>query len=160
MQKILNKKIKFRESFRPFAPIILEEKTQDWFEKIKKSPYMLLTTKVKKDKLLTINNINKEKKGLDINKIPRSLVPSITHVDNSSRLQTINKHENRRIYQLLKKFEQKTNCPILINTSFNIMDEPIVCNPTDALNCFMKSEMDILIIGNFVLEKRDQKKSC
>ena len=157
MQEILNLKIKFRESFRPFAPIILEEKISDWFDNIKKSPYMLLTTNVKKTKLIELSSDQKRKKGIDLLKVSRSEVPAITHIDNSARIQTVNKNENKKIYDLLKKFEELTNCPILINTSFNVMDEPIVCTPAEALNCFMKTNMDVLILGNFIIEKNNLK---
>ena len=153
MQKTLNLKIKFRESFRPFAPIVLTSKVEEWFENIKISPYMLLTTRVKSNKLFKMNKNNIDLKGLDLLNFKRSEIPAVTHVDNSARIQTINDNENKKIAILLKKFYQKTGCPILINTSFNIMNEPIVCNPYDALNCYNNTNIDILIIGNYILEK-------
>ena len=155
MQKILNLKIKFRESFRPFAPIVLTKYVNEWFENVDKSPYMLVTTKVKKEKLRALNNDEKEKQGLELLSVVRSEIPAITHVDNSARIQTVDEESSKRIYLLLKKFYEKTGCPILINTSFNIMNEPIVCTPADALNCYTKTNLDILIIGNYILNKNE-----
>ena len=157
MQKQLNLKIKFRESFRPFAPSILEEKLNKWFDLEDSSPYMLLVAKVKKEKLIkqkkTVN-----KKLNDINNI-RSIIPSVTHIDDSARVQTVNAKLNQNYYNLIKEFFRITKTPILINTSFNIRGEPIVCTPNDAFRCFMGTNLDILVIENFVLEKKNQKKS-
>ena len=156
MQKQLNLKIKFRESFRPFAPSILEEQSKNWFDLDCKSPYMLVVSDVKKNKLVkTKTNLNTLS---TINKI-RSVVPSITHVDNSARIQTVNKNSNPIFYELIKEFYKLTNTPILINTSFNIRGEPIVCSPQDAFKCFMGTKLDVLVIENFVLEKNKQNKN-
>ena len=153
MQKQLNLKIKFRESFRPFAPSILEDETKKWFNLDCKSPYMLLVSDVKKNKLI------KNKPNLNvlsnINNI-RSVVPSITHIDNSARIQTVNKNQNLIFYQLINEFYKLTKTPILINTSFNIRGEPIVCSPQDAFKCFMGTNLDVLVIENYVLEKSKQ----
>ncbi len=153
MQKILNLKTKFRESFRPFAPAVLEEESKYWFEMGESSPYMLLVSKVKDDKL-----IKHGKKITSLNDvyINKSLVPAITHVDNTARIQTVNYGNNPKFYKLIKKFFQKTGCPILINTSFNINNEPIVCSPTDAYKSFLKNNIDILIIDNFILLRNEQ----
>ncbi len=155
MQEILNLKIKFRESFRPFAPMVLEEKSLDWFENIKQSPYMLLTTKVKDIKM---KKLSKELEGFDLLKSDISEIPSVTHVNGSARIQTVNKFQNKYIYEILKNFDLKTGCPILINTSFNIRGEPIVCTPYDALSCFMNTNMDFLVLENFILNKKSQNK--
>tara|TARA_X000000950_G_scaffold288255_1_gene404144 strand:- start:3311 stop:5140 length:1830 start_codon:yes stop_codon:yes gene_type:complete len=155
MQKQLNLKIKFRESFRPFAPSILEEQTKKWFDLDCKSPYMLMVSDVVKNKLI------KKKSNLNnlsiINNI-RSIVPSITHVDNSARIQTVNRQTNLIFYELIDEFFKLTKTPILINTSFNIRGEPIVCSPKDAFKCFMGTKLDVLVIENFVLEKNKQNK--
>lgn len=158
MQETLNLKIKFRESFRPFAPIVLQSRTLDWFEKLQSSPYMLMTTQVRDDKLFKISDEDKKKTGIDLLSVIRSEVPAITHVNESARLQTITKERNGIVNDLLETFEKKTGCPILINTSFNIRGEPIVCTPYDALQCFMNTNMDVLVLENFVLEKKNQGK--
>ena len=155
MQETLNLKIKFRESFRPFAPMVLEEKSLEWFEKINKSPYMLLTTKVKNIKM---KKLIQEAEGFDLLKSVISEIPSVTHVNGSARIQTVNEFQNKYIYEILRNFDQKTGCPILINTSFNIRGEPIVCSPYDALNCFMNTNMDFLVLQNFILDKKSQNK--
>jgi len=157
MQSRLNLKIKFRESFRPFAPIVLEESYKDWFEDlVDGSPYMLLTTKVAKSKLINLDAKENSKLGFDKLQSARSLIPAVTHVDDSARVQTISKDRNGFIFDLLKAFEKVTGCPILINTSFNIRGEPIVCSPLDALKCFMNTNMDILVIENYLLLKSKQ----
>ncbi len=152
MQSIMNLKIKYRESFRPFAPSVKCEKASEWFNFKKNSPYMLLVAKIHESKLL-----NQERKenvsGIDLLKIPRSTIPAITHVDNTARLQTVSKTSNPRYWALLDAFEVKTETPILINTSFNVRGEPIVCTPADAYRCFMRTEMDYLVIGNIFLKK-------
>ena len=158
MQEVLNLKIKFRESFRPFAPIVLESATLNWFEKLKSSPYMLLTTQVKQEKLFDISEEDRQKTGTDLLSVARSEVPAITHVNESARLQTITKERNGIVFDLLSSFEKKTGCPILINTSFNIRGEPIVCTPYDALQCFMNTNMDVLVLENFILSKEKQGK--
>jgi carbamoyltransferase len=157
MQKQLNLKIKFRESFRPFAPSILEKYSKQWFDLDCLSPYMLLVANLKKNKLLK----QKTEKDFNLNSINnlRSVIPGVTHVDNSARVQTVGLRTNSRFYKLLDEFYKITKTPILINTSFNIRGEPIVCTPEDAFRCFMGTDLDILIIGNFILEKSKQKKS-
>jgi len=156
MQKQLNLKIKFRESFRPFAPSILEAQAKKWFNLDCKSPYMLMVSDVVKNKLI------KKKSNLSslsiINNI-RSIVPAITHVDNSARIQTVNRATNSIFYELIDEFYKLTKTPILINTSFNIRGEPIVCTPKDAFKCFMGTKLDVLVIENFVLEKNKQNKN-
>ena len=153
MQKNLNLKIKYRESFRPFAPSILEEDVNSWFDLDCKSPYMLLVDNVKKSKLLK----NKTKKSLDINAV-RSKIPAVTHVDNTARIQTVSKKTNNIFYKLILKFKDLTNVPILVNTSFNIRGEPIVCTPEDAFRCFMGTNLDILVIENFFWKKLNKTK--
>jgi carbamoyltransferase len=153
IQSELNLKIKFRESFRPFAPIILEEEIENYFDFKIKSPYMLFTSKIK-DKF-RIDSISKSLEGLEkINEI-NSKFPGITHVDFSSRLQTVSMEDNLKLYSLLKNFYDSTGCPMLINTSFNVRSEPIVCTPLDSIKCFMNTNIDILVINNFVIEKKD-----
>ena len=154
MQKKLNLKIKFRESFRPFAPSVLQDQSNKWFNLDCNSPYMLIVSDLKKDKLITIK---KTKKTLSsINEI-RSKVPSITHVNNSARVQTVNKSTNPLYYDLIKEFFKITKTPLLINTSFNIRGEPIVCTPEDAYRCFMGTNLDILVLENFIIEKNSQQ---
>ncbi len=155
MQKQLNLKIKFRESFRPFAPSILVDETKKWFDLDCKSPYMLFVSDVKKNRL--IRNKSNSTVPLNINNI-RSVVPSITHIDNSARIQTVGKSQNLIFYELINEFYKITKTPILINTSFNIRGEPIVCSPHDAFKCFMGTNLDVLVIENYVLEKSKQNK--
>ena len=157
MQKKLNLKVKFRESFRPFAPAVLFEDLNEWFDLDNESPYMLLVGKVKKDKL--INNQEKINlaKGLEKLDIIRSKIPAVTHVDNSARIQTVTK-ENGLYQELIKKFKDKTGCPVIVNTSFNVRGEPPVNTPIDAYKCFMSTDLDILVIGNCILEKSEQIK--
>ena len=156
MQKNLNLKVKFRESFRPFAPSILKEKLSDWFDADIESPYMLQVANIKKSKMVKIPEEDKNLFGIDLLNIERSVVPAVTHVDYSSRIQTVSKKTNPKYYKLLNKFNEKTNCPIVINTSFNIRSEPIVNTPQEAFNCFMGTDLDTLVIGNFYLEKKNQ----
>ncbi len=156
MQKKLNLKIKFRESFRPFAPSILREHLEDWFQNIDDSPYMLFTSFINKDKRIIPSNYEKSLFGIDKLNASRSYVPSITHVDYSARIQTVHKDLNAKYHNLLTKFYERTGCPILINTSFNVRGEPIVCSPSDAFKCFMSTDLDILIIENFILYKDKQ----
>ena len=157
MQKTLNLKIKYRESFRPFAPSVLEERVSDWFELDKKSPYMLIVANVAKDKLRDMNDEEKALVGIDKLNVVRSDIPAVTHVDCSARVQTVSKETNPRYHALISLFEKKTGCPVLINTSFNIRGEPIVCTPADAFRCFMGTEMDTLVVGNYYMRKEDQK---
>ena len=156
MQKTLNLKIKCRESFRPFAPAVLIDHAKEWFDLKCDSPYMLFTFYLKKDKQI---NVIGDLNGLDKLKIPRSQIPAVTHVDYSARVQTVDKVSNPIFYSLLKEFNRLTNCPVLINTSFNIRGEPIVNTPEDAFNCFMNTEIDYLIIGNFLINKKKQNPS-
>lgn len=156
MQRRMNLKIKFRESFRPFAPIVLEERAKEWFSLDTDSPYMLLTTDVKPSKR---KNLSKEEEtlwGIDKLNTPRSDIPAVTHVDYSARVQTVDRDSNERVYDLLRAFERLTGCPVLINTSFNIRGEPIVCTPFDALRCFMNTNIDVLVIEDYIIKKEDQ----
>ena len=155
MQKILNLKVKYRESFRPFAPSILFEKMHEWFDLDIESPYMLLVSNIKKEKRLFASE-DSNVFGIDKLNIARSGVPAVTHVDYSARIQTVHEDTNYLYYSLIKRFEEKTGCPILVNTSFNVRGEPIVCSPIDAFNCFMGTELDILAIGNYLLIKEEQ----
>ena len=157
IQKKLNLKIKFRESFRPFAPAILEEKVNEWFDLDVSSPYMLLVSDVHKDKIIPMKKKDKLLFGIDKLNVKRSEIPAVTHVDYSARVQTVSEKTNKRFHKLIKSFYQKTNCPILVNTSFNVRGEPIVCSPTDAFNCFMGTNLDILVLENFILFKEKQK---
>ena len=157
MQKNLNLKIKYRESFRPFAPAILKEKLGTWFKAKIKSPYMLIVFAIE-DKKLFKKNLKKKFFGLQKLYEKRSVIPAVTHVDNTARVQTVDKNINPLFYNLINAFYKKTKCPILINTSFNIRSEPIVCTPEDAFKCFMGTEMDLLVIGNYLLYKKDQDK--
>jgi carbamoyltransferase len=156
MQKQLNLKVKFRESFRPFAPSILREDVSNWFDHDKDSPYMLLVADVQKDKQLEMTSDEKAMVGLDKLNVTRSSVPAVTHVDYSARIQTVHADTNPRYHAVIAKFKEKTGCPLVINTSFNIRGEPIVCTPTDAFRCFMGTDMDVLAVGNYLLNKDDQ----
>jgi len=159
MQKQLNLKVKYRESFRPFAPSILFENVSDWFDHISESPYMMLVAKLKKNKQLTMTKNQEQLFGIEKLNIPRSSVPAITHVDYSSRIQTVHSDTNPLFYALISKFKEKSGCPIVVNTSFNVRGEPIVCSPTDAFRCFMGCELDVLAIGNHILYKNNQDRS-
>jgi carbamoyltransferase len=156
MQKKLNLKIKYRESFRPFAPAVLFEKVSEWFEINSESPYMLLVADVKKSKQLHMTNEQKKLFGIDKLNVKRSSIPSVTHVDYSARIQTVHKETNPMFYKLIEEFEKITEYPVLVNTSFNIRGEPIVCSVTDAFKCFMGTELDVLVCNNFILYKIDQ----
>jgi carbamoyltransferase len=156
-QKLLNLKIKYRESFRPFAPSVLKEEAHNWFQIDQDSPYMLLVAEVAKNKRYEMTDEESKLFGIDKLNVSRSEIPSVTHVDYSARIQTVHKETNPRYYFLIKRFYEITGCPILINTSFNIRGEPIVCSPKDAFRCFMGTDLDMLIVGNAVLEKIDQK---
>ena len=158
MQKELNLKIKFRESFRPFAPAVLREDVNEWFELDYDSPYMLLVSDVKKNKQIEMNEKDNKLFGIDKLNIKRSTIPAVTHVDYSARIQTVHKETNPRFYQLIKEFKNKTNCPVLVNTSFNVRGEPIVCSVKDAFNCFMGTNLDVLVIEDFILFKEHQDK--
>ena len=156
IQKQLNLKVKYRESFRPFAPSILREDVGEWFEQDVDSPYMLIVTHIKKNKRLSITEKEEALFGIQKLNIPRSSVPAISHIDYSARIQTVHKDTNPRYYALISKFKEKTGCPLIVNTSFNVRGEPIVCAPIDAFKCFMGTEMDTLAIGNYLLHKEEQ----
>ena len=156
MQKNLNLKVKYRESFRPFAPSILKEDLREWFDISEDSPYMLMVANINKDKTIKMTEDQKKKFGIDKLNIKRSEIPAVTHVDYSARIQTVHKETNEKYYKLIKKFKEKTNCPVIVNTSFNVRGEPIVNTPSDAFSCFMGTELDKLVIGNFYLEKKSQ----
>ena len=153
----MNLKIKFRESFRPFAPSVTKERVSEFFEIDRESPYMLLVAPVKKEIRRELSDKEQKLSGFDRLKIVRSSIPAITHVDCSARLQTVNKDHNRLYHQMIAKFDEKYGCPVIINTSFNIRGEPIVCTPEDAYMCFMRTNMDYLVMANFLIEKKEQK---
>lgn len=157
MQAKMNLKIKYRESFRPFAPTVLEEKVSEWFDLQCESPYMLLVAPVKDDKRIGIKKEDSSLTGFDKLKLKRAVIPAVTHVDFSARIQTIAREDNPLYYDLINEFYQKTGCPVIINTSFNVRGEPLVCSPEDAFKCFMRTEMDYLIMGQFLLNKKEQK---
>ena len=159
MQKNLNLKVKYRESFRPFAPSVLREDVSKWFDINVDSPYMLLVANIILDKKIDMTEEQKKFFGIDKLNIKRSEVPAVTHVDYSARIQTVNKDTNNRYYDLILKFKEKTGCPIIVNTSFNVRGEPIVNTPTDAFNCFMGTELDYLVIGDCILDKNKQDKN-
>ncbi|HEX3395880.1 MAG TPA: carbamoyltransferase [Steroidobacteraceae bacterium] len=156
MQKTLNLKIKYRESFRPFAPSVLRERVSDWFELDGDSPYMLLVADVAKHRRREITAAERNLSGIDLLNVPRSDVPAVTHVDYSARIHTVRADINPRYHALLSAFENETGCPVLVNTSFNVRGEPIVCNPEDAFRCFMGSDLDALAVGNCYLRKEKQ----
>ena len=156
MQKNLNLKVKYRESFRPFAPSVLREDLSDWFEINVDSPYMLLVANINQSKKIEMNDEQKNLFGIDKLNIKRSEIPAVTHVDYSARVQTVTKNTNNRYYDLICKFKKKTGCPVIVNTSFNVRGEPIVNTPTDAFNCFMGTELDYLVIGDCILDKLKQ----
>ena len=156
MQKNLNLKVKFRESFRPFAPSILKEDLSNWFNITEDSPYMLLVADINDDKRIEMTEDQKKLFGIDKLNIKRSEIPAVTHVDYSARIQTVNENTNKPYYDLIKKFKERTGCPIIVNTSFNVRGEPIVNTPEDAFNCFMGTELDYLVIGNCFLDKKKQ----
>jgi carbamoyltransferase len=156
MQKNLNLKVKYRESFRPFAPSVLREDLSEWFDMNVDSPYMLLVANIKLEKKIEMTEEQKKLFGIDKLNIKRSEIPAVTHVDYSARVQTVNKNTNKPYYDLISKFKEKTGCPVIVNTSFNVRGEPIVNTPTDAFNCFMGTELDYLVIGNCILDKKKQ----
>ncbi len=159
MQKQLNLKVKYRESFRPFAPSVLREDVNEWFEHDTDSPYMLLVADVQKDKRLTMTDEEETLFGVDKLNVPRSSVPAITHVDYSARIQTVHADTNPRYHNVISKFKEKTGCPLVVNTSFNVRGEPIICSPTDAFKCFMGTELEVLAIGNYLMIKEEQDDS-
>ena len=152
----MNLKIKYRESFRPFAPSVLREHVQEWFDMDSDSPYMLLVAPVKEDRLIAMSAEQEQLFGIEKLNVPRSQIPAVTHVDYSARIQTVRRDTNERYYDLLSSFHRLTECPLVVNTSFNVRGEPVVCSPEDAYRCFMRTEMDYLVLGDFLLDKRDQ----
>jgi carbamoyltransferase len=156
MQAVMNLKIKFRESFRPFAPAVLREHVADWFELDGDSPYMLLVADVRADKRLPVPPGTEHLWGIEKLNVPRSTVPAITHVDYSARIQTVRRETNPLYYEIIDAFNRMTGCPVIVNTSFNVRGEPMVCTPEDAYRCFMRTDMDLLVLENFLLEKPAQ----
>jgi len=156
MQKQLNLKVKYRESFRPFAPSVLREDVNEWFEHDIDSSYMLLVADVQKDKRRAMTADEEALFGIDKLNVPRSSVPAITHVDYSARIQTVHADTNPRYHAVISKFKEKTGCPLVVNTSFNVRGEPIICTPTDAFKCFMGTGLDVLAVGNYLLFKEEQ----
>jgi carbamoyltransferase len=159
MQKLLNLKVKYRESFRPFAPSVLREDVAEWFEMDTDSPYMLLVADVAKDKRRQMTAEEGALFGIDKLNISRSSIPAVTHVDYSARVQTVHQQTNPRYYKLIKRFKELTNCPVVVNTSFNVRGEPIVSTPEDAFRCFMGTGLDVLVVGNSLLQKTEQSQS-
>jgi carbamoyltransferase len=159
MQKQLNLKVKYRESFRPFAPSVLREDLADWFQLDSDSPYMLLVADVVQAKQLAMSEEQRRLFGIEKLNVLRSEIPAVTHLDYSARIQTVHEATNPRYYRLISQFKQLTGCPVLVNTSFNVRGEPIVCTPEDAFRCFMGTELDVLAIGNTILQKADQQES-
>ena len=156
MQSVMNLKIKFRESFRPFAPSILREHLSEWFELDVDSPYMLLVAPVKETRRIAMSADEQRLFGIAKLNVPRSDIPAVTHVDYSARIQTVHRETNPLYHALLTRFHALTGCPVLVNTSFNVRGEPIVCTPRDAYLCFMRTEMDHLVLGSCVLDKTRQ----
>ena len=159
MQKTLNLKVKHRESFRPFAPSVLREDVADWFELDRDSPYMLLVADVIAERRKPPAEAQEALFGIDRLNVPRSDIPAVTHVDYSARVQTVHRETNPRYHALLEAFKAKTGCPVVVNTSFNVRGEPIVCTPADAFRCFMGTALDCLAIGNCFLRKEEQEMS-
>jgi carbamoyltransferase len=154
MQSVLNLKIKFRESFRPFAPAVLREHVSEWFDLDVESPYMLLVADVAPSRRLPAPPGSEALWGIEKLKVARSTIPAVTHVDDSARIQTVRRTDNPLYYDIIRAFCNLTGCPVIVNTSFNVKDEPIVCTPEDAYRCFMKTGMDVLVMESFVLTKR------
>jgi carbamoyltransferase len=156
MQKTLNLKVKYRESFRPFAPSVLREDVGEWFDHEADSPYMLMVANVKKNHQREMTEAESALFGIEKLNIPRSIIPAVTHVDYSARIQTVHEDTNPKYHALIKRFKELTGCPIVVNTSFNVRGEPIVCTPEDAFRCFMGTELDVLVVGDCYLKKVDQ----
>jgi len=156
MQSVLNLKVKFRESFRPFAPSVLREQAAEWFELDQESPYMLLVAEVAARRRRAMTQGESQLFGIEKLKVPRSEIPACTHVDYSARIQTVDRDTNPRYHALISAFQRETGCPVIVNTSFNVRGEPMVCTPEDAFRCFMGTGMDILAVGNCVLDKQQQ----
>jgi carbamoyltransferase len=158
VQKQLNLKVKYRESFRPFAPSVLSEDVSEWFDIQTDSPYMLMVADIAKGKQLKMTAEQENLFGIEKLNVPRSEIPAVTHVDYSARIQTVHKATNPKYHQLISKFKELTGCPVLVNTSFNVRGEPIVCTPEDAFNCLMGTEIELLVVGNAIMRKEDQDK--
>ena len=156
MQKNLNLKVKYRESFRPFAPSVLRENVADWFDLDVDSPYMLMVAPVAERHMRQMTAEEEALFGIDKLNVARSTIPAVTHVDYSARVQTVHRETNPLYHDLISRFHALTGCPVVINTSFNVRSEPIVCTPEDAFRCFMGTELDLLVVGNSVLRKEDQ----
>jgi carbamoyltransferase len=156
MQSVMNLKIKFRESFRPFAPAVLREHVADWFDLDADSPYMLLVADVLPPRRLPVRDDAKELWGIERLNVPRSTIPAVTHVDYSARIQTVRRETSPLYYDIIEAFHRKTGCPVIVNTSFNVRGEPIVCTPEDAYRCFMRTQMDVLVLEHYVLLKEEQ----
>jgi carbamoyltransferase len=159
MQSMLNLKVKYRESFRPFAPSVLREHVSEWFQFDGDSPYMLLVADVVENRRVAMTEEEQRLFGIAKLNVPRSEVPAVTHVDYSARIQTVHRETNPRYHALLSAFHERTGCPLLVNTSFNVRGEPIVCTPEDAFHCFMGTEIEVLIVGNCYLRKEDQNQA-
>ncbi|MDP9171190.1 MAG: hypothetical protein M3N54_11275, partial [Acidobacteriota bacterium] len=159
MQSLLNLKVKYRESFRPFAPSVLREDVHDWFDLDSDSPYMLLVADVLERRRIAMTPEQQSLFGIDKLNVPRSEIPAVTHVDYSARVQTVHAETNPRFHALITAFKARTGCPVLVNTSFNIRGEPIVCTPEDAFRCFMGTDIEVLVVGNCLLRKEDQPES-
>ena len=157
MQSVMNRKIKFRESFRPFAPSVLQERASEYFSLDRESPYMLLVAPITEGHRLTATPEQESLRGIEKLSVPRSTIPAVTHVDYSARIQTVNRDDHPLYHDLLERFYEKTGCPVIINTSFNVRGEPIVCTPEEAFRCFMRTEMDYLVMGNYLLAKSEQQ---
>ena len=156
MQKLLNLKVKYRESFRPFAPTVLRENVAEWFDLDYDSPYMLLVADVKPEHRIAMTAAQQQLFGIEKLNVPRSTIPAVTHVDYSARVQTVHRDTNPRYHALISQFKLKTGCPVIVNTSFNVRGEPIVGTPEDAFRCFMGTELDVLAVGNCLMFKQDQ----
>jgi carbamoyltransferase len=156
MQSVMNLKIKFRESFRPFAPSVLRDCVDEWFELDVDSPYMLLVADVRGDRRLPVPTGSEHLWGIEQLNVPRSTIPAVTHVDYSARIQTVRPETHGLYHDIIRAFYRRTGCPVIVNTSFNVRGEPIVCTPEDAYRCFMRTDMDVLVLENFVLQKAAQ----
>jgi carbamoyltransferase len=156
MQSVMNLKIKYRESFRPFAPSVIAERVGDYFEQDRPSPYMLIVARVNKDLCFELTDEQKKMFGIEKLNLKRSELPAITHVDYSARIQTVHEETNPKYYRLIREFEERTGCGVIVNTSFNVRGEPMVESPEDAYRCFMRTEMDYLVLENCLLRKTDQ----
>ena len=156
MQSAMNLKIKYRESFRPFAPAVLADRVSEWFELDRKSPYMLIVAPVNTSRRSALSVTEENRSGLEKLGVPRSEIPAVTHVDYTARVQTVHANTNPRFHQLIARFEARTGCPVVINTSFNVRGEPLVASPQDAYRCFMRTEMDYLVMENILVSKSDQ----